>query len=102
MYSTDKRWKQLGALLVNYSAWDIPACRLSLNQAALGKVSSLRWIKTRWCLVRVPNAALAQQAETDLETITDMFFDACLIVWISTSMGRFMRTGNPCCKMAYS
>jgi len=167
MYSTDKRWKQLGALLVNYSAevkrgervmiamlelesfplvhavyeaaikvgafpqvqflsemlrhsvlrygndeqlrwvpeieahgmewadvyfglrgahnlyehWDIPACRLSLNQAALGKVSSLRWEKTRWCLVRVPNADLAQQAETDLETITDMFFNACLIDW---------------------
>jgi aminopeptidase len=171
MYSTDKRWKQLGALLVNYSAevkrgervmiamqelesfplvhavyeaalkvgafpqvqflsetlrhsllkygddeqlrwlpeieaygmewadvyfglrgahnlyehWDIPACRLSLNQAALGKVSSLRWEKTRWCLVRVPNADLAQQAETDLETITDMFFNACLIDWKAES-----------------
>jgi len=64
-----------------YEHWDIPARRLSLNQAALGKVSSLRWEKTRWCLVRVPNAALAQQAETDLETLTDMFFDACLIDW---------------------
>jgi aminopeptidase len=64
-----------------YEHWDIPACRLSLNQAALGEVSSLRWERTRWCLVRVPNADLAQQAETDLETITDMFFNACLIDW---------------------
>jgi aminopeptidase len=41
----------------------------------------LRWQKTRWCLVRVPDADFAQQAETDLDTITDMFFDACLIDW---------------------
>jgi len=171
MYSTDKRWKQLGELLVNYSAavkpgervmiamgeleslplvqavyaaalmaggfpqvqflsealrhsvlkygneeqirwvpeieaygmewadvyfglrgahnlhehWDIPADRLSLNQAAQGKVSSLRWEKTRWCLVRVPNAHFAQQAGTDIETIIDMFFHACLRDWQTES-----------------
>jgi aminopeptidase len=60
---------------------DIPAKRLALSQVAMGKISSLRWQKTRWCLLRVPNAAFAQQAETDLETITDMFFDACLLDW---------------------
>ncbi len=65
--------------------WDIPAERLSMNQAATGKISSLRWEKTRWCLVRVPNADLAQQAETDLESLTDMFFDACLIDWKAES-----------------
>ena len=46
----------------------IDAARLSLNQGAMGKVSTLRWQKTRWCLVRVPNAAFAYQAETDEET----------------------------------
>jgi len=61
---------------------DIPADRLSLNQGAMGKVSRLRWEKTRWCLVRVPNAALAQAAGTDEETITEMFFNACLVDWI--------------------
>ena len=60
---------------------DIPADRLSLNQKAMGKISTLRWEKTRWCLVRVPNAAFAQQAETDEETITEMFFNACLLDW---------------------
>lgn len=60
---------------------DIPADRLSLNQRAMGKVSTMRWEKTRWCLVRVPNAAFAQQAETDEETITEMFFAACLRDW---------------------
>lgn len=61
--------------------WDIPAGRLAANQAAMGKVSTLRWEKTRWCLVRVPNADLAQQAESDPATITEMFFNACLIDW---------------------
>lgn len=60
---------------------NIPTETLAANQKAMGKVSSMRWEKTRWCLLRVPNAAFAQQAETDLETITDMFFDACLIDW---------------------
>lgn len=60
---------------------DIPADRLSLNQKAMGKVSTMRWEKTRWCLVRVPNAAFAQQARTDEETITEMFFNACLLDW---------------------
>ncbi len=61
--------------------WDVPSDRLSLNQATMGQVSALRWEKTRWCLVRVPNADFAQQAGTDLGTIMDMFFDACLIDW---------------------
>ena len=58
---------------------DIPADVLAANQRAQGVISTLRWQKTRWCLVRVPNAALAQQAETDLETLKDMFFAACLL-----------------------
>lgn len=64
-----------------YEFADVPADRLSVNQKAMGKVSAMRWEKTRWCLVRVPNSAFAQQAETDIETITEMFFDACLLDW---------------------
>jgi aminopeptidase len=60
---------------------DIPADRLSLSQTAMGRISTQRWQKTRWCLVRVPNAAFAQQAETDVETITEMFFNSCLLDW---------------------
>ena len=58
---------------------EIPAAALAANQAAMGRVSTLRWQKTRWCLVRVPNGELARQAETDLETIENMFFAACLM-----------------------
>jgi aminopeptidase len=68
-----------------YEHADIAAEHLVPNQAAMGKVSTLRWQKTRWCLVRVPNLAFAQQAETDLETIMDMFFDACFLDWESES-----------------
>lgn len=64
-----------------HELWDVPPERLSINQAAMGKISALRWEKTRWCLVRVPNAALAQQAGVDEETLMEMFFNACLIDW---------------------
>jgi aminopeptidase len=54
---------------------------LSLNQAAAGQISTLRWQKTRWCLVRVPNQALACQAGLDESALLDMFFNACLLDW---------------------
>jgi aminopeptidase len=64
-----------------YEHADIPDEVLAANQAAMGKVSTLRWQKTRWCVVRVPNALFAQQAETTLDAMMEMFFDACLIDW---------------------
>ncbi len=60
---------------------DISPERLSMSQKANGVISSMRWEKTRWTLVRVPNAAFAQQAETDLETMMEMFFNSCLLDW---------------------
>ena len=65
--------------------WDIPSEKLSLLRKGMGQISTLRWQKTRWCLLRVPNAALAQQAGADEETITDMFFNACLLDWPTVS-----------------
>jgi len=61
--------------------WDVPSDKLSLLRRAMGKISTMRWQKTRWCLLRVPNAALASQAGVDEGTITDMFFNACLLDW---------------------
>ena len=58
---------------------DISAEILAANQRAHGVVSSARWKNTRWTLTRVPNAAFAQQAGLDLETVMDMYFDACLL-----------------------
>ena len=65
--------------------WDVQAERLANLRRAMGKISAMRWEKTRWCLVRVPNAALASQAGVDEETITEMFFNACFLDWESTS-----------------
>jgi aminopeptidase len=69
--------------------WDIPAEKLTLLRKTMGKISTLRWQRTRWCLLRVPNAALAQQAGVDEDTITDMFFNACLLNW--QALGRDWR-----------
>jgi len=60
---------------------DIPADVLAANQKAHGVVSSARWNNTRWVITRVPNAAFAQQAGLDLETVMDMYFNACLLDW---------------------
>jgi aminopeptidase len=65
--------------------WDVPAKKLSLLRQAMGKVSSARWEKTRWCLLRVPNISFSQQAGIDEETMMDMFFDACFLDWPKVS-----------------
>jgi aminopeptidase len=64
-----------------YELQDIPAAKLAANQAAMGVISSERWKKTRWCLVRVPNEAITQQSQTRYEEIEEMFFNACFLDW---------------------
>jgi aminopeptidase len=64
-----------------YENADVPDETLALNQRAMGKVSTNRWQKTRWVVVRVPNESFAQQAHTDIETLLDMFFAASLLDW---------------------
>ena len=61
--------------------WDIPAQKLALFREGMGKISKLRWEKTRWCLLRLPNSSLAENAGVDEETITEMFFESCLLDW---------------------
>jgi aminopeptidase len=52
--------------------------KLATYRKMMGKISSLRWENTRWCIIRVPNEHFAQQAETDVETIMDLFFNATI------------------------
>ncbi len=68
-----------------YEHADIPDELLAVHQSAMGKISTMRWQQTRWCLVRVPTPALAQQAETRISALIDMFFDACLLDWEAES-----------------
>lgn len=64
-----------------YELAEIPADVFAQHRRVQGVISSMRWNRTRWCLVRVPNAAFAQQAGTDTETMMDMFFDGALLDW---------------------
>jgi aminopeptidase len=65
--------------------WDIPSEKVARFRKTMGNVSALRWEKTRWCLLRVPTPALAQQAGVDEETMTEMFFRACFLDWTEVS-----------------
>ena len=64
-----------------YELQDISAEKLAANQSAMGKVSTARWKETRWVLVRVPNEAFAQQAQTSYEDLEQMFFNSCFLDW---------------------
>ena len=55
--------------------------RITAFRRALGKVSALRTKKTRWVLVRVPNAAFAQQAGLSTDEMMEFFFNATLLDW---------------------
>ena len=59
----------------------IPDDKLADYRKTLGVVSVKRWEKTRWVIVRIPNEDFAQQAEIDYETISDIFFNACIKNW---------------------
>jgi aminopeptidase len=59
----------------------IPDSKLADYRKTLGVVSSKRWEKTRWVIVRIPNEDFAQQAETNYETISELFFNACIKDW---------------------
>ena len=60
---------------------DVPPDRIALHRKAIGELSALRTTKTRWVLVRVPNDAMAQQADLDLDEMMDLFFRAALLDW---------------------
>lgn len=70
-----------------YELADVSPELLVAHQRALGQISALRWQKTRWCLVRVPNESFAQQAEADVETIMDFFFNSVLRDWETEAAG---------------
>ena len=65
---------------------DIPPAVLAANQATQGKVSAMRWQKTRWCLVRVPNPAMARATGINLTELEDIFFAACLMDYQAASV----------------
>jgi aminopeptidase len=55
--------------------------KITAHKRAIGRVSAMRNELTRWVLVRVPNEALAQQAEMSYDDMMDFFFEATLKDW---------------------
>jgi len=64
-----------------YEFWDIPTDKLAKLRHVKGKVSSLRWKKERWTLIRIPNVLLAEQAGLSEEIMMDMFFESTFLDW---------------------
>jgi len=65
---------------VNISEWaDLPADKLNIYQAYYSKPvhTEQRVPHTRWCVLRYPNAAMAQLAGTSIEAFEDFYFEVC-------------------------
>lgn len=59
------------------------ARRVSAQRTGKGLVSSLRWEKQRWAIVRVPTLAWAEFAGIDPAALFDEFVAGCLLDWAS-------------------
>lgn len=58
---------------------DVPAKRMELATKHLRKVLDHRVKKTKWCVLRWPHPAMAQQAGMSTEEFEDFYFEACLL-----------------------
>lgn len=55
--------------------------RIARHKKVLGITSSMRTELTRWALIRIPNEAFAQQAQSSLDDMMNFFFNATLRDW---------------------
>ncbi|MGI9240337.1 MAG: aminopeptidase [Verrucomicrobiales bacterium] len=60
-------------------ASDVPDDKMALAMEKLRPVQNHRVGKTRWCVLRWPNASMAQQAQMSTEAFEDFYFDVCLL-----------------------
>ena len=58
---------------------DVPADRMKLAMKHLRPVLDWRVKKTKWCVLRWPTPAMAQQAGMSTEAFEDFFFKVCLV-----------------------
>lgn len=64
----------------NVNEWaDLPAIQLQIYKNYYQKPvhAEVRVPRTRWCILRYPNASMAQLAETSLERFEDFYFAVC-------------------------
>lgn len=58
---------------------DVPSQRMGLAMKHLRKVLDHRVKKTKWCVLRWPHPAMAQQAGMSTEAFEEFYFDCCLL-----------------------
>jgi len=58
---------------------DVPSQRMALASKHLRKVLDHRVKKTKWCVLRWPHPAMAQQAGMSTEEFENFYFEACLL-----------------------
>lgn len=58
---------------------DIPPAKMDLAMSHLRKVIDHRVKKTKWCVLRWPHPAMAQQAGMSTEAFEDFYFRVCLL-----------------------
>lgn len=58
---------------------DVPADKMRLAMKHLRPVLDYRVKKTKWCVLRWPSSAMAQQAGMSTEAFEDFYFDVCLL-----------------------
>ena len=58
---------------------DIPAGRMAMAQSHMRRVIDHRVKKTKWCVLRWPHPAMAQQAGMSTEAFEDFYFRVCLL-----------------------
>jgi aminopeptidase len=58
---------------------DVPSQRMQVAMKHMRPVIDWRVKKTKWCVLRWPNPAMAQQAGMSTEAFEDFYFDVCLV-----------------------
>ncbi len=58
---------------------DVPPAKMELAQGHTRKVLRYRVEKTRWCVLRWPHSAMAQQAGMSTAAFEDFYFRVCLL-----------------------
>lgn len=57
---------------------DVPSSRMRTAMSHMRKVMDYRVEKTKWCVLRWPHPAMAQQAGMSTEAFEDFYFSVCL------------------------
>ncbi len=57
---------------------DVPAKSMELSSKHMRPVMDYRVKETKWCVLRWPTSAMAQQAGMSTESFEDFYFDVCL------------------------